>query len=263
MLFASSVALAVLGLTMSVQAAPLEGQHPMMHNTATKVTSPPPVPLVTNAAQLATELITEPSNVNKLTALLTKDGNLLTGDALRDLTVLDFNNQEPAAGADGGSILLGTVSNFPILETVGISGAVSFFEPCGLNIPHLHPRADEFLIVMEGQLEAGFVMENGFNSVVHTQLGLHQGTVFPQGSIHYQYNPTCNNATFVAALNSNDPGRSDVVTSFFMLDGAVINAALGFPKTIGGDNIEQWREFLPVNLAKGVDSCLKACGLSI
>ncbi|KAE9401844.1 RmlC-like cupin, partial [Gymnopus androsaceus JB14] len=208
---------------------------------------------------LAAEIMTEPSNVNKLTELLTSGGDLLTGDALRELTVFDFNNQQPAAGANGGSILLATNDNFPILEALDISGVVSFFGPCGLNIPHFHLRADEFLIVVEGQLETGFVMENGFSSEVHTQLGLYQGTVFPKGSIHYQYNPTCNNATFVASLNSNDPGRSDLVTNFFMLEDAVVNASLSFPTTISGDNIDQWRKFLPVNLAKGVDTCLQAC----
>jgi oxalate decarboxylase/phosphoglucose isomerase-like protein (cupin superfamily) len=226
------------------------------------VTPPPPVPLITNAAEIAAEIITEPSNVDKLTKLLTSNGTLLTGDDLRERTVFDFNNQKVAAGANGGSILLTTVDNFPILEAVDISGAVSHFEPCGLNIPHLHQRADEFLIVVEGQLETGFVMENGFLAEVHTQLGVYQGTVFPKGSIHYQYNPTCNNATFVASLNSGDPGRSDIVTSLFMLEGAVVNASLGFPITIGGDNIDQWRAHLPVNLAAGVDSCLQTCGLS-
>jgi len=126
----------------------------------------------------------------------------------------------------------------------------------------MHNRADEFLTVVDGQLETGFVMENGFNTEIHTQLGRYQGTVFPQGSIHYQFNPLCRNTTFFASLNSNDPGRSDIVTNFFMLEDAVVNASLGFPLTIGGDNIDTWRKFLPVNLAAGVDTCLHACGLS-
>ncbi|KAJ7629125.1 spherulin-1B precursor [Roridomyces roridus] len=227
------------------------------------VTSAGPVPLVSNAPALAAGLKGQASGNDRLKKLLTdSSGNLLTGDALRQLTVIDYNQQTPAAGAKGGSILLATVDNFPILTDLGISGAVSFVGPCGLNIPHSHPRASEILIVTEGQLNTGTVQENGFNTEIKTQLGTFQGTVFPQGSIHYQQNPTCSPAVFVAALGSEDPGRSDIATNFWMLDSDVIDAALGFPTTIGGDNIDQWRAHLPVNLAAGVDSCLQACGLS-
>ncbi|KAJ7692110.1 RmlC-like cupin domain-containing protein, partial [Mycena rosella] len=200
------------------------------------------------------------SSNDRFKKLLTDaSGVLLTGDALRQLTVFDFNNQAPAAGASGGSILLATVDNFPILEELGISGAVSLVEPCGLNIPHLHPRGNEFFTVIDGILDTGFVQENGFNAVVQTQLGKYQGTVFPMGSLHYQQNPTCSPAAFVAALNSEDPGRTDLATSYWMLPSDIVDASMGFPETIGGENIDAWRAHLPLNLAAGVDSCLAAC----
>ncbi|KAJ7282359.1 spherulin-1B precursor [Mycena rebaudengoi] len=247
MLFRSSLVAAALVL--SVVAAPT-------------VPQPGRVPLVANAAAIAAGLRAEPSINDRFKKLLTdSSGKLLSGDALRQLTVFDFNNQAPAAGSKGGSILLATVDNFPILEELGISSAVSMVEPCGLNIPHHHPRANEFFTVIDGILDTGFVMENGFNTEIETQLGKYQGTVFPMGSIHYQQNPTCSPAIFVAALNSEDPGRSDIATSFWMLPSDVIDAALGFPHTVGGKNIDAWRSRLPVNLAAGVDNCLKACGL--
>jgi oxalate decarboxylase/phosphoglucose isomerase-like protein (cupin superfamily) len=205
--------------------------------------------------------MTAASSNDRLEKLLTdSNGNLLTGEALRQLTVFDFNNQNPKS-APGGSILLATVDNFPILEGLGLSGAISFVEPCGLNIPHWHPRADEFFFAIEGIFDTGLVQDNGFNAEIVTQLGKYQGTVFPTGSLHYQQNPTCEPAVFVSALNSADPGRLDIATSFWMLPSDVINSALGFPTTIGGENIEAWRSNLPVNLAAGVDSCLKECNL--
>ncbi|KAJ6623668.1 RmlC-like cupin domain-containing protein [Mycena sp. CBHHK59/15] len=250
MFFRSSVIVAVLASVLSVQAAPT-------------VTTPGAVPAVTNGAAIAAGLKTQPSVNDRLKKLLTDgSGNLLTGDALRQLTVFDFNNQAPAAGAQGGSILLATVDNFPILEELGIAGAISFVEACGLNIPHMHPRADEFFTVIDGIMDTGFVQENGFNTLIETQLGKYQATVFPMGSIHYQQNPTCSPAVFVASLNSEDPGRSDIATSYWMLPSDVVDAAFGFPETIGGGNIDAWRSHLPVNLAAGVDSCLQACGLS-
>ncbi|KAJ7730952.1 spherulin-1B precursor [Mycena olivaceomarginata] len=230
---------------------------------APTVPQPPPVPLVANASAIASGLKMQPSVNDRFKKLLTdSSGNLLTGDALRQLTVFDFNNQKPNAGAKGGSILLATVDNFPILEELGLSGAISLVEPCGLNIPHLHPRANEMFTVIDGILDTGFVQENGFNTEIQTQLGKYQATVFPMGSIHYQQNPTCSPAVFVASLNSEDPGRSDIATSFWMLPSDVVDAALGFPETIGASTIDAWRAHLPVNLAAGVDSCLKSCGLS-
>ncbi|KAJ7620826.1 spherulin-1B precursor [Mycena polygramma] len=252
MLFSSSIIIAVVASALTVRAAP-----------TASVSQPPPVPLVSNAPAIAAGLKTQASVNDRFKKLLTDgNGNLLTGDALRQLTVFDFNNQADAPGAKGGSILLATVDNFPILEELGISGAISLVEPCGLNIPHSHPRASEMLTVIDGIMDTGFVQENGFNAEIETQLGKYQATVFPMGSIHYQQNPTCSPAVFVASLNSEDPGRSDIATNFWMLSADVVDAALGFPETIGGSTIDAWRAHLPPNLAAGVDSCLKACGLS-
>ncbi|KAJ6526653.1 RmlC-like cupin domain-containing protein [Mycena capillaripes] len=192
MLSGSYTMLTVLMSVVSVRAAPT-------------VSQPARVPLITNGAAIAAGLKTQPSVVDRFRKLL-MDGNgtLLTGDALRDLTVFDFNNQAPASGAKGGSIMMATADNFPILEGLGVGGAVSFIEPCGLNIPHSHPRASELLTVIEGILDTGFVQENGFNTEIQTQLGKYQATVFPTGSIHYQQNPTCSPAAFVAAFNNED-----------------------------------------------------------
>jgi quercetin dioxygenase-like cupin family protein len=228
-----------------------------------KPTSPSPAPVpVTTDPSIAAALLDEPSQVDRFKKLLADgSGNLLTGDALRQKTVFDFSQQKAAPGAQGGSILLASIDSYPILTNLQITGAVAIFEPCGLNIPHSHPRADEMLTVVEGVLNTGMVLENGFTQEIKTQLGKYQGTVFPKGSIHYQQNPTCEPAVFVAGFGSNDPGRSDIATNFWMFDSDVIDASLGFPETIGGETIDQWRAHLPVNLALGVDSCLQACGI--
>ncbi|KAJ7277928.1 RmlC-like cupin domain-containing protein [Mycena rebaudengoi] len=249
-MFKSTVFVAVLALMFPVNALPTGS-------------SAAPVPLITNGAAIAAGLRIEPTVVDRLSKLLTDaNGTLLTGDALRSVTVFDYNNITPAPGSQGGSIILATVNNFPILEELSISGAFSYIEPCGLNIPHLHPRANEMLTVLEGVLDAGFVQEDGFDTVIETQLGQYQATVFPMGSMHYQQNPTCSPAMFLAALSDEDPGRSDIATSFWMLPSDIVDAALGFPQSIGSGNIAQWKDHLPVNLAAGVESCLQACGLS-
>jgi hypothetical protein len=47
--------------------------------------------------------------------------------------------------------------------------------------------------------------------------------------VHYQFNNNCDNATFVAALNSEDPGTNQVAQALFALNTDVVNATLGFP----------------------------------
>ncbi|KAJ7624231.1 RmlC-like cupin domain-containing protein [Mycena polygramma] len=230
MLFSSRMLLTVLASVISVYALPTSS-------------SPAPVPIISNGPAIASGLKTQASAVDRLSKLLTDaNGTLLTGEALRNRTVFNFNQYNQPTGGKGGSLLLAV--------------------PCGLNIPHMHPRASELLTVVEGVLDTGFVQENGFDTVVETQLGKYQATVFPMGSMHYQQNPTCSPAVFVAGLGNEDPGRSDIATSFWMLPSDIVDAALGFPETIGGDTIDAWRDHLPANLAAGVDSCSKACGLT-
>jgi hypothetical protein len=119
--------------------------------------------------------------------------------------------------------------------------------------------------IVEGKnLKFGYVLENGLvaagsNPEVAGYLNKFEGTVFPQGSIHYQFNDNCDKAVFVAALNSEDPGTSQIAQNFFALDAGVVNATLGFPKTIDGKNIETFRKYIPANLAQDIDVCLANC----
>jgi hypothetical protein len=130
---------------------------------------------------------------------------------------------------------------------------------------HVHPRATEFLTLVEGSnLSFGYVLENGLvaagqNPEVAGTLQKFEGTVFPQGSIHFQFNNNCEKAVFVAGLNSEDPGTNQVAQGFFALNAGVVNATLGFPKEINGKNIEEFRKMIPANLAQDIDVCLAKC----
>ena len=90
-------------------------------------------------------------------------------------------------------------------------------------------------------------------------LELLQGTAFPQGSMHWQFNDGCEQAVLVAALNSNDPGTSQMAQNFFSLDSGVVNATLGGLNAINGSSIEEFRKVIPANLAQDVSSCLAKC----
>lgn len=79
-------------------------------------------------------------------------------------------------------------------------------------------------------------------------------------SAHYQFNPDCTNATFVAGFGSEDPGVQQSAQTLFSLDPEIVKAVLDV-ETINGESIEQFRSMIPANVANGVDACLKKCGI--
>lgn len=113
---------------------------------------------------------------------------------------------------------------------------------------------------MQGALVAEFVAENGVPPVINN-LSQYQMTVFPQGALHTEFNPLCTPSVFVAGFASEDPGVQQTVQSFFGLENDIVKAALGGDGTVSGVDIDAFRGLVPKNVALGVESCLKACGL--
>ncbi|KAL1643809.1 hypothetical protein SLS61_009125 [Didymella pomorum] len=250
--------IAILALAASTHALPQSMPTPTTTSTAASATE--------SQAWLFRDLFTAPTAIKRFQRLLVQGGSLLTGPDLRALTVFSFNGATPATNATGGALKAANIETFPILTGLGISTTLGFLEPCGINTPHVHPRATEFLTLVEGaNLKFGYVLENGLvtapksNQEIAGYLNKFEGTVFPQGSIHFQFNDNCDKATFVASLNSEDPGTSQVAQNFFALNSQVVNATLGMPKEINGKNIEQFRQYIPANVAQDMDVCLKRC----
>jgi hypothetical protein len=66
---------------------------------------------------------------------------------------------------------------------------------------------------------------------------------------------------FVAGFNNVDPGVEQVAQAFFNLNPAVVGATLGGVTSLNGKDLESFREHIPENVAQGIDSCLKKCGI--
>ncbi|KAF2746923.1 RmlC-like cupin, partial [Sporormia fimetaria CBS 119925] len=211
------------------------------------------------------QLLTQGSALKRFKLLLTSNGKLKPESEIAAATVFDFNAASAAPNAKGGRALAANIDTFPLLTDLGISTTVAFLSPCGLNTPHVHPRATEFLTLVSGSLTFGSILENGLvdpgqPAEIRGRLQPFQGTAFPVGSIHYQFNPSCDTeAVFVASLNNEDPGTNQVAQGFLGLDGGVVNATLGFPKTVDGRDLEGFRKMIPANLALDVESCLRRC----
>lgn len=177
----------------------------------------------------------------------------------------------------GGTINVASVDQFPALTGIEMSFGVGFINPCGLNVPHTHPRANEFLTVHEGELVAAVVLEENPNgagnvggkipkpmgpiSMINATLSNYKGILIPKGLTHFQYNPHCEPAVFTASFDSSDPGRMQIAQTFFsILPAEVPLTATGNDlEILGPHNLERLRNKVPNSFVQLVDECVKKC----
>ncbi|KAL8943059.1 MAG: hypothetical protein Q9211_001142, partial [Gyalolechia sp. 1 TL-2023] len=172
----------------------------------------------------------------------------------------DFENppDNTQTKGSGGRTIRADHESFPPLVGTGVSMTVGSLGPCGFNTPHTHPRSSEINIVVQGTLQTQFTLENGARTV-HNTLRTYQMTVFPQGALHAEFNPNCEEAIFVAGFASEDPGVQQAAQSFFGFDSDMVQAALGNDFTSQGKDLDKFKSLLPANVALGVKSCLEKC----
>jgi hypothetical protein len=173
-------------------------------------------------------------------------------------------NPNPGGGTGrGGSDVLANRKNFPALIGLGVAASVGFLNPCGMNTPHTHPRATEFLIIASGgNVKTGFIQEEGITTELTTTLDKYEGAIFPMGSIHYEFNYNCEPAIFISAFSSDDPGLSRVAQNFFGLNSNVVNADLGYPTFLDQTNIAKFAATIPPAFALGTQACLVRCNIT-
>lgn len=193
-----------------------------------------------------------------------------------NLTFSFVNNT--VTGKTGGTIALGTRESFPALIGTEVAQAFGWVNACGLNVPHSHPRANEWLTVISGQLIGGLLLEannGGLGEIegedppelgplpeVNVTMNPFTGMLFPQGQTHWQFNPTCEPALFTAAFDSSDPGRLQVARNFFSnYPDKVIQNALGDVETLSPSDLETIRGQIPNAYAVVMEDCAKKCGL--
>ncbi|CAE7030300.1 hypothetical protein CFE70_004112 [Pyrenophora teres f. teres 0-1] len=245
----------------------------------------------TTLASPLTKREIDPNTVNILTAaqLTTQRNALLLAQSEQAREAILFANPPSAANdtfqflnntvlpPTGGTIYLSTIANFPALGATGLGAAVGFVNPCGLNTPHWHPRANEFLTVVQGTLQGVLLLESdsGFGDVVggapeakgpYTQvestLANYTGMLFPKGLVHWQFNPECEPAVFVAGFDSPDPGRAEAARAFFSGEpDEVLSASLEYSEFLSPEQIAGLRGGLTSDFTAIVESCAKKCGI--
>ncbi|URE06290.1 germin-like protein [Musa troglodytarum] len=113
----------------------------------------------------------------------------------------------------GSNVTAVNVNKLAGLNTLGISMVRIDYAPRGLNLPTLTPRHRD----PHRQLFVGFVTSNSDNGNRLFTKMLKKGDVFvfPQGLIHFQFNPGYTNTVAIGALSSQNPGTITVADAVF------------------------------------------------
>ena len=170
--------------------------------------------------------------------------------------VFDLFNSKPNVRGTGGTGQRVAIEEMPALEGLGVSSVIFRILPCGINLPHVHPRGTELFHVLEGKFLTGFLEENSGRYIEHN-VTQGQVTVFPQGLIHFEQNLECTNATFLSAFSSEDPGVLQIMNRLFEINGEALTSTFNQAEAA----IDFMRMSLGTNPAKGRGECLKRCGL--
>ncbi|CAN0444968.1 unnamed protein product, partial [Ascophyllum nodosum] len=169
---------------------------------------------------------------------------------------------DPDNAVNGVQVRAALFQTLPALEGQGLTMAVFNVEACAANPPHIHPRAAEIIYMLEGDLRVGFTEENGGTRAIINDISQGDVTLFPQGLVHYQQNLGCSPATFVAALNSEDPGTSVITTNLFNLPIEAIKARTRAVLPVDDTDLEAIITALPTVLTTSRQECLEECGLT-
>ncbi|XP_022988205.1 germin-like protein subfamily 1 member 17 [Cucurbita maxima] len=153
---------------------------------------------------------------------LCKDPNLVKAE---DFMFQGLNIAGTTANKQGSNVTLVNVERLGGLNTLGISLARLDYAPNGLNPPHIHPRATEILVVLEGTLLVGFVTSNP-NKLFTKALNKGDVFVFPIGLIHFQLNVGHGPALAFAGLSSQNPGVITIANAVFGSVPPISNAVL-------------------------------------
>ncbi|KAK7278661.1 hypothetical protein RJT34_23696 [Clitoria ternatea] len=134
----------------------------------------------------------------------------------------------------GLSVMSVSPTNFPGLNTLGMSFARADIEVGGINPPHFHPRATELVHVVQGKVYSGFV--DSTNRVFSRILEQGEVMVFPKGLLHFMMNVGDEPATLFGSFNSQNPGIQKIPSAVFGsgIDEELLQKAFGLSsKQIG------------------------------
>ena len=142
------------------------------------------------------------------------------------------------------------------LAEPGESQFLTAVKPCGILLPHVHQRANEFYSVIFGIMDAGISQENGAAQDITFDVNPGEVFVVPQGLMHHNHNDQCFPNVFLQSFSSSDPGALNVIGALAAM-GAGSEAGAAAIAASGADLVEA----SPQGAFALDQACLKRCHL--
>ncbi|XP_021750120.1 auxin-binding protein ABP19a-like [Chenopodium quinoa] len=134
------------------------------------------------------------------------------------VTVDDFVYHGLAAAGNTSNLIKAAVTpafsaQFPGVNGLGLSIARLDIAAGGVIPMHTHPGGSEILVVIQGQICAGFI--DSANDIYFKTLNKGDVMVFPQGLLHFQINAGKSPALAFVSFSSPSPGLQITDYAFF------------------------------------------------
>lgn len=157
----------------------------------------------------------------------------------------------------GGNVSYFNLSTNPVLSRIGVAFSLAMLEPCGVILPHIHPRGSKGIYMISGtSLLVGFIQENRAPLVLNT-ISVGDATAIPRGAMHFVQNLGCTPAVEIAAYNNEDPGLLSLASNMFRFPDGPLSANFGENDIY----IDKLREKIPAYPLDVNKACRKKCGL--
>ncbi|CAH9087294.1 unnamed protein product [Cuscuta europaea] len=176
----------------------------------------------------------DPSPVQDFCVADPKATVFVNGMACKDpklVTVDDFSRSglntasSPRAGFPGWNYSAATVEEIAGLNTLGLAMIRNEFAVGFAIPPHIHPRATEMFLVLQGQVFFGFVTVDPIDSsksrVFAGNYSAGDVFVIPQSLIHFGKNIGPEKATTISMFSGQNPGLKIIPAQLFGKDSVI------------------------------------------
>lgn len=122
----------------------------------------------------------------------------------------------------GAAVATASATTMPGLNGLGLTFMRVDLAPSGFFPPHFHTRATEFVVVLEGSMEVGFITSYPGYKYFSKILKKGDAFVIPVGLVHNVRNRARGkNTVALVAFNSQNPGVTNLPNAIFAAEPAV------------------------------------------
>jgi len=164
----------------------------------------------------------------------------------------------------GGNVSYFNVTTNPVLGTYsgiggnGVAVSIATLTPCGMILPHIHPRGAKVVYIITGKVMVGRIQENKAQPIISV-LGPGDITFIPRAAMHFVQSLSCSVSQQLNAYNTEDPGLMTFGINVLRFPDIAMEGAFN----ISRDQVEYLRTTLPPSALNPLSICQAACAAGL